>query len=352
MPPQEKSPLLGSKEQHDRYSVHAPHSLTSFVDLPNCTRSSTKNPFRLAFQKYFKSILATTLVAVFTVTLYFSIHVKSRGKATGAYRVVEIQQGSHFTDSYAFYNGADSIGSAGYNTYVSQQRALDLGLIRITDDQDVFIQSSPTIQGPRESIRLEGKRRYNRGLFVIDLNHMPAGCGVWPAVWLTDEANWPDHGEIDIVEGVNTLKTAKTAQHTSESCSMYAHVPDDSRTGHWDSATGIPDTFTGSLDNFTRVRADNCWVMAPHQWANQGCVAVHDKQGTIGTPFNQQGGGVYVLEWDPVAGYIKSWVFSPHEAMPENLQKAMNTASDDNPAVPEPTLWGVGRSFSKHETYF
>ena len=39
----------------------------------------------------------------------------------------------------------------------------------------VYLSSSPTKEGPRNSIRLEGKRRFNRGLFIIDLRHMPAG---------------------------------------------------------------------------------------------------------------------------------------------------------------------------------
>ena len=54
----------------------------------------------------------------------------------------------------------------------------------------LYLKSAPTEAGPRESIRLEGKQRFNRGLFIIDVRHMPAGCGVWPAFWLTDEANW------------------------------------------------------------------------------------------------------------------------------------------------------------------
>ena len=50
---------------------------------------------------------------------------------------------------------------------------------------------------------------------------MPAGCGVWPAFWLTDEQNWPVNGEIDIVEGVNYQNVAKTALHATKGCSMF-----------------------------------------------------------------------------------------------------------------------------------
>lgn len=161
---------------------------------------------------------------------------------TGPYQLVECQEGAAFLESYNFYNGADSLGSAGYNTYVSQKRAQQVGIVNITtdtkdDSEYIFMSSSPTSKGPRESIRLEGKKRYNRGLFLLDLHHLPAGPGVWPAWWLTDEAAWPNHGEIDIVEGINNQTSAKTALHTSAQCSMYAQVPSWSKTGTWDRAS-------------------------------------------------------------------------------------------------------------------
>lgn len=71
----------------------------------------------------------------------------------------------------------------------------------------------------------------------IDVRHMPAGCGVWPAFWLTDEANWPVHGEIDIVEGVNYQDVAKTALHSTKGCSMN-DIPLGTMTGGWDTAQG------------------------------------------------------------------------------------------------------------------
>jgi len=164
---------------------------------------------------------------------------------------------------YDFYEGADSLGSAGYNTYTAKSRALQRGLLNVTKQDVVFIQSLPTEKGPRESIRLEGKHRFGSregGLFIVDLDHMPAGCGQWPALWLTDEDNWPMNGEIDFIEGVNYQTAAKTALHTSNECSMYAHVADYSFSGHWDRATGIPDTFTGAMDFETSLPADNVSV--------------------------------------------------------------------------------------------
>ena len=280
----------------------------------------------------------------------FGTGTASLRKATGPYRLLQHQTGRNFFDYYDFYQGADSIGSAGYQTYVDSKRATKLNLINVTTSEDnkeefVFMQSAAGENGTfRESVRLEGKTRFNRGLFILNVAHMPSGCGVWPAFWMTDEDHWPNHGEIDILEGINTQSVVKTALHTSDSCSMYAHVPAWAKTGVWDTSTGLPDTFTGQPNYINRVEADNCWVMAPHQWANQGCVAVSTENGTIGEPMNEIGGGVYVLEWDPVNGYIRSWVFK-QGFIPDNLQASMDTASPEqttgsaDSVRPDPSEW-------------
>lgn len=282
-----------------------------------------------------------------------SSHKKNRAalrRATGPYRLVERQVGQDFFHYYDFYQGADSLGSAGYNTYVDQEQAMKLNLANVTFDdasgeEFIYMQSMAGEKGGfRPSVRLEGKRRFHRGLFILDVAHMPAGCGVWPAFWMTDEDYWPNHGEIDIVEGINTQTVVKTALHTSDQCSMYAHVPAWAHTGVWDTSTGLPDTFTGQPNYINNIEADNCWVMAPHQWANQGCVAVSTENDTIGEPMNAIGGGVYVLEWDPVNGYIKSWVFKNHQ-IPENLQQAMATSNTtaskpkSERVAPDPSSW-------------
>lgn len=90
---------------------------------------------------------------------------------------------------------------------------------------------------------------------------------------------------------------------------------------------GLPDTFTGKMDYKTSVPADDCWNMAPHQWENQGCVTVSTENNTMGAPLNKQGGGVFVLEWDPDNLYIRTWVFPRSRALPKNLQASLDSAA-------------------------
>ncbi|KAL3757292.1 hypothetical protein ACHAWU_008453 [Discostella pseudostelligera] len=296
------------------------------------------------------------IVIVIILSIFLALHLRATHDGreveqgglvpTGPYRLLEAHEGRDFFSYYDFYNGSDSLGSAGFNTYVSQSKAEEMRIVDIVtgdnNEELVYLSSAPTKVGPRDSIRLEGKRRFERGLFILDVRHMPDGCGVWPAFWLTDEDAWPWNGEIDVLEGVNGQTTAKTALHTSNECDMYAHVAPYAKTGDWEWITGIPNTFTGEPDLRSNKPADNCWIMAQHQWENEGCTAVHDRNDTLGAPVNAAGGGIYVLEWDPQNHYIKSWVFSPE--IPQNLFDAMRTAKVKDTSqrvMPDPSLWGL-----------
>jgi len=275
----------------------------------------------------------------------------------GPYSLVQVQEGEGLLDSYDFFDGPDNVGSGGYVTYVNRSSAMDSGIMKVTEEVDtsysedpilsgkdagsgnktkfLYMGSAPTDAGPREAIRLEGKTRFNRGLYVIDLHHMPAGCGTWPAIWLSDEENWPVNGEIDIIEGVNYQTAAKTALHTHKGCDM-SDVSDNAKTGGWDPAVGIPNGKTG-IPDMTPRNATNCYVYAKHQWTNQGCVAVAE-EGTIGEPINDVGGGVFALEWDPYYGHIRTWAFVPHGNVPEDLKASILAGGKGS--SPDPDSWG------------
>ncbi|KAI5776099.1 concanavalin A-like lectin/glucanase domain-containing protein, partial [Geopyxis carbonaria] len=98
----------------------------------------------------------------------------------------------------------------------------------------------------RKAVRLESKKRYTHGLFLLDATHVPAACGFWPAFW-TFGPNWPSSGEIDIMEGVNTMAENNIVLHTSPGCVV----------------TGAGGTGA--------VRTKNCDVAAAGQAANEGC---------------------------------------------------------------------------------
>jgi len=351
----EDSPLI-NKDKVDKYQEFSGYSMEwarkqSSSSSDDDKIKSSSPMFATPWSKAALIILST--IAIFgaeRIGHYLQIKTGHLVR-TGPYKLLEAHEGKDFFSYYDFFDGPDSLGSAGYNMYVSESKATSLNIANVVTEKDtrtgkdedfVYMSSSPTKEGPRDSVRLEGKTRFDRGLFILDVRHMPDGPGIWPAFWMTDEAAWPRNGEVDILEGVNGQSTAKTALHTSDKCDMYAHVAEYAKTGDWEWITGIPDTFTGLPDYNTNKAADNCWVMAPHQWANEGCTAVHDRNDTIGKPVNDYGGGVYALEWDPENQYMKSWVFSPD--LPQNLQDAIETASlkdESQRVMPDPSSWGL-----------
>lgn len=86
-----------------------------------------------------------------------------------------------------------------------------------------------------------------------------------------------------------------------------------------------------------------CWNNAPHQWQNQGCVAVSNANDTLGAALNAQGGGIYALQWDPTTHAIRSWAFPKSQGIPANLEDSLDTASLQDASqrvTPDPDTWG------------
>jgi hypothetical protein len=71
----------------------------------------------------------------------------------------------------------------GFVQYVPYGTAASTGLISNAsgtvylgvDHSNIY----PPTEVGRPSVRLESKQLFTEGLFVLDLNHMPYGCGVW-----------------------------------------------------------------------------------------------------------------------------------------------------------------------------
>lgn len=206
------------------------------------------------------------------------------------YQLVDMWEGANFFSGFDFFVGEDP--TKGFVTYLDQAAAEGAGLARLTDGGNVYMgvddQTVLSPSGPgRKSVRIESKKAYEKGLFILDLKHMPGNaCGSWPAFW-TYGPNWPSDGEIDIIEAVNLMTNSQIVLHTSGTCPI------------------APNPMLGTL-----VSTD-CGDSSH----NQGCV-VDGGAGTFGSPMNSAGGGVYAMEW--TADHIAIWFF-PHGAIPESV---------------------------------
>jgi hypothetical protein len=189
------------------------------------------------------------------------------------YQLVDTYQGTSFFDKFHYFSDEDP--TDGSVVYVNREAAPNLNLTYASDTSAVLRVDSftPHAVGGRNSVRIESKATYDTGLFVFDIIHTPYGCGTWPAVWLTDGYNWPNNGEIDVLESNNEGSNGnEITLHTTKGCNMDVKRKE----------TGSP--VHTSCDNSTD--------------GNSGCGVLGDSF-TYGQKFNQNGGGVSTLTTHP-----------------------------------------------------
>lgn len=117
--------------------------------------------------------------------MHFSTLIVAAGlvrSGLAIYNLAEDYSGNSFFDKFDFFTGDDP--THGYVNYVDRGNAQAQGLIN-TDGGHPYIGVDFRRQASgrgRDSVRLTSKRSYNHMLVVIDVQHMPQGCGTWPAL--------------------------------------------------------------------------------------------------------------------------------------------------------------------------
>ncbi|KJA19486.1 glycoside hydrolase family 16 protein [Hypholoma sublateritium FD-334 SS-4] len=217
--------------------------------------------------------------------------------------------GKTFFDNWTFFNQPDLTN--GLVTYVDQQTAIDQGYIFVEDDGTVIMKADDTTVLPlgqnRSSVRISSTKVYNGGLFILDLNRAPWGCAIWPAFWTVGDTNWPNTGEIDILEGVHDNEHNQITWHTSPGCMLDPNA-----------------TFTGSIVNTSGVINTVCNGNVND---NSGCAVTEWSRASYGPLFEAQGGGILAMKWDE--NDISVWSFF-RAAIPTDVTKG----------APNPSLWG------------
>jgi len=115
------------------------------------------------------------------------------------YSQFEIFTAANWLDAFKFetvdYNN-------GFVNYVNEATAKNTGLYGVDADGDIKFGVDATeklnanTDKGRKSVRLEGKKNYNKGLFVLDVKQMPGVCGMWPSFWSLGQEPWPVKGEV------------------------------------------------------------------------------------------------------------------------------------------------------------
>ncbi|KAI1639680.1 concanavalin A-like lectin/glucanase domain-containing protein [Biscogniauxia mediterranea] len=224
------------------------------------------------------------------------------------YSLSDTYSGSTFFDNFDYFEGYDP--AQGFVHYVPKETAESLNLTYASDssavlrvDTSVGNTSSPDASTGRFSVRVESKTQYENGLFIFDVKHTPYGCGTWPALWLVDAANWPDHGEIDVMEAVNQATDGnQMTLHTTSGCTM----------------GGVRRKMTGSATQGSCNNATN---------DNAGC-GVLGGVDSYGAAYNDATGGVMALEWRDEG--IRMWEFA-RGGIPDDIAAQ----------TPDPSTWGT-----------
>ncbi|KAJ4372176.1 hypothetical protein N0V83_003949 [Neocucurbitaria cava] len=211
-----------------------------------------------------------------------------------------------FYGNFDFFTEADP--TEGFVQYVDEATARQTNLINTSSTAAVQwgVDTQNETPNGRPSIRIQSKKQYNSGLIILDVAHMPFGCGTWPAFW-TVGPNWPDKGEIDILEGVNEQTNNGMTLHTGPGCSI----------GQDTSAQ-----FSGD------VSTSNCDVGAQDQAKNVGCSIEDPSKQSYGAGLNANGGGVFATQW---AADAISVFFFPRDSIPADVLGES----------PDPSNWGL-----------
>ncbi|KAH0838326.1 ribosomal L15-domain-containing protein [Lanmaoa asiatica] len=247
--------------------------------------------------------------------------------------------------------------------FVNQQTAFADGLAYVTSDNKVIMKGDNTTwlaEGVnRSSVRISSQAMYDTGLFVLDLDMAPWGCGSWTL----GDGTWPWNGEIDIIEGVHDNEHNQVTWHTApgmsgENSLIFAKLHEGCNLTTTTNFTGTIVVGYSSWHWLTRCTnitqqtngVDNvqCNALINN---NAGCGVTEWSRASYGPYFDSQGGGVFAMKWDTSG--IAVWSFY-RAAIPQDINQGLPDPSNwgEPVAALAPTNCNISQYFANHSIVF
>ncbi|THV01840.1 hypothetical protein K435DRAFT_793049 [Dendrothele bispora CBS 962.96] len=170
---------------------------------------------------------------------------------------------------------------SGTLNYVNKSFASDNGIAYVQDGK-VLMKGDVTTwlaDGElRNSIRISSISQCNTRLFMLDINHAPWGCAIWPAWWTVVGGQWPF-----FIDGPAKSISSKESTTTSITKLSGIQVPSNGQNN----------------TNLRRNDPSPAQVAAYKKWS----------RASYREDFNLQGGSVFVMRWDKngIAVFILSF---------------------------------------------
>lgn len=243
--------------------------------------------------------------------LVFEVFASYIVYSVNGYTLVREYSGQNFFDLWDFYGAYDNT-TQGNVIWVNESYATSQRLAYVDSQGNAIIKVDNTTDVAmgqnRSSVRITTRDTYDVGsLWIIDLSHMPFGCSVWPAFW-SFGPNWPEDGEIDIIEGINLMIDNQISIHTTPGCT---HNGSEYQLG-------------------TSGATTDCSQPS-------GCTVTESSPNSFGSGFAAAGGGVWATQFDVSGIFIWFWSRPDVPASIDQVDSAsMNVAQ-----------WGI-----PHASYF
>ncbi|KAH8929404.1 glycoside hydrolase family 16 protein [Atractiella rhizophila] len=221
--------------------------------------------------------------------------------------------GQNFLDGWNFESYPNGEPTHGLVNYIGDRnQAANLGLAVINSQNHAILTvdsySNLAYGAKRNSIRLSSQQTFGVGsLVVLNAWHVPFGCSVWPAFWLVGP-NWPNGGELDILEGARNQANNQATLHTTAGCTLRTPMAGSGQVLQSDCNTAVN--------------------------SNAGCGVLDTSANSYGQGASNVQGGIWAMLYDTTGVYYWHW---PRNQIPASLA--------DGSVNPNPTTFGtpIGR---------